>query len=174
MNWSTIEREAYTVLSSLKKIDRRIFGSQIQVVPDQKPTHILTKRTTHMVQKLARWPALQRYVYGLYIPRRATSPVMWLVEGEERWEAPGHTQGFLPLNWSGTEQKRGTALKGWGGVKKEKRKKVNDMAGGARKTINNRAERESYSEDDKRGGRSKLAKERMDGDFARIYESSAN
>ncbi|GFW53303.1 uncharacterized protein TNCV_4075241 [Trichonephila clavipes] len=38
--------------------------------------------------------------------RRATSPVMWLVEGEERWEAPGHTHGFLPLNWSGTEQKR--------------------------------------------------------------------
>ncbi|GFS73837.1 uncharacterized protein TNCV_1458671 [Trichonephila clavipes] len=36
--------------------------------------------------------------------RRAASPLMWLVEGEERWEAPGHPQGFLPLNWGGTEQ----------------------------------------------------------------------
>ncbi|GFT61221.1 uncharacterized protein TNCV_1613751 [Trichonephila clavipes] len=36
--------------------------------------------------------------------RRATSPLVWLVEGEERWEAPDHPQGFLPLNWVGTEQ----------------------------------------------------------------------
>ncbi|GFX41916.1 hypothetical protein TNCV_3677281 [Trichonephila clavipes] len=27
-----------------------------------------------------------------------------LVEGEERWEAPDDPQGFLPLNWGGTEQ----------------------------------------------------------------------
>ncbi|GFS72346.1 uncharacterized protein TNCV_1827471 [Trichonephila clavipes] len=38
--------------------------------------------------------------------RRAASPLVWLVEGEERWEAPDHPQGFLPLNWGGTEQKR--------------------------------------------------------------------
>ncbi|GFY31211.1 hypothetical protein TNCV_751741 [Trichonephila clavipes] len=31
------------------------------------------------------------------------------VEVEERWEAPGHTQGFLPLNWGGTEQNRTAA-----------------------------------------------------------------
>ncbi|GFV01811.1 cullin-4A [Trichonephila clavipes] len=36
--------------------------------------------------------------------RRAASPLVWL--GEERWEAPDHPQGFLPPNWSGTEQKR--------------------------------------------------------------------
>ncbi|GFU78955.1 uncharacterized protein TNCV_307961 [Trichonephila clavipes] len=35
---------------------------------------------------------------------RAASPLVWLVEGDERWEAPGHPQGFLPLNWGGTEQ----------------------------------------------------------------------
>ncbi|GFV25153.1 uncharacterized protein TNCV_592191 [Trichonephila clavipes] len=28
------------------------------------------------------------------------------MEGEERWEAPDHSQGFLSLNWGGTEQKR--------------------------------------------------------------------
>ncbi|GFV32460.1 uncharacterized protein TNCV_1677461 [Trichonephila clavipes] len=43
---------------------------------------------------------------GTLKSRRAASPLMWLVEGEERWEAPGHPQGFLSLNWGGTEQNR--------------------------------------------------------------------
>ncbi|GFT56118.1 uncharacterized protein TNCV_4957571 [Trichonephila clavipes] len=38
--------------------------------------------------------------------RRAASHFVWLVEGEERWEASGHAQGFLPLNWGGIEQNR--------------------------------------------------------------------
>ncbi|GFS76330.1 uncharacterized protein TNCV_4668511 [Trichonephila clavipes] len=38
--------------------------------------------------------------------RRTTSLLMWLMEGEERWETPVHPQGFLPLNWGGTEQNR--------------------------------------------------------------------
>ncbi|GFX21301.1 cullin-4A [Trichonephila clavipes] len=37
--------------------------------------------------------------------RRTASPLVWLVEGEGRWEAPYLPQGFLPLNWSGTELK---------------------------------------------------------------------
>ncbi|GFW96635.1 uncharacterized protein TNCV_2846921 [Trichonephila clavipes] len=36
--------------------------------------------------------------------RQALSPLMWFVEGEEKWKAPDHPQGFLPLNWGGTEQ----------------------------------------------------------------------
>ncbi|GFT79139.1 hypothetical protein TNCV_3094911 [Trichonephila clavipes] len=32
--------------------------------------------------------------------RRTESPLVWLVEG------PDHPQGFLPLNWGGTKQKR--------------------------------------------------------------------
>ncbi|GFS52477.1 uncharacterized protein TNCV_4851491 [Trichonephila clavipes] len=36
--------------------------------------------------------------------RRAASPLVWWVEGEQRWKAPGHALGFLPLNWGGTEQ----------------------------------------------------------------------
>ncbi|GFU86442.1 uncharacterized protein TNCV_1417941 [Trichonephila clavipes] len=35
--------------------------------------------------------------------RRATSPLVRLVEGEERWKAPNHTQGVLPQNWGETE-----------------------------------------------------------------------
>ncbi|GFU92454.1 hypothetical protein TNCV_5018211 [Trichonephila clavipes] len=35
---------------------------------------------------------------GTLNSRRAASPLMWLVEGEERWEAPDHPKGFLPLN----------------------------------------------------------------------------
>ncbi|GFS81121.1 uncharacterized protein TNCV_1223821 [Trichonephila clavipes] len=40
---------------------------------------------------------------GTLNSRRAASPLVWLVEGEERWEAPDHPQGFLPPNWGGTE-----------------------------------------------------------------------
>ncbi|GFV51817.1 uncharacterized protein TNCV_1321731 [Trichonephila clavipes] len=32
---------------------------------------------------------------------RAASSLLWLVEGEERWEAPGHSQSFLLQNWGG-------------------------------------------------------------------------
>ncbi|GFT45491.1 hypothetical protein TNCV_3781311 [Trichonephila clavipes] len=32
--------------------------------------------------------------------------LVWLVEGEEKWEAPGYPQGFLPLNRGGTEKNR--------------------------------------------------------------------
>ncbi|GFX76900.1 hypothetical protein TNCV_3279351 [Trichonephila clavipes] len=61
MNWSTIEREAYAVLSALKKFDCWIFGSQIQVVSDYNPLTFLTKGLPHGT-KLARWAlALQRY-----------------------------------------------------------------------------------------------------------------
>ncbi|GFW56814.1 uncharacterized protein TNCV_160441 [Trichonephila clavipes] len=37
--------------------------------------------------------------------RRAASPLVWLVEGEERWEASDHPQSVLPLNWGGIESK---------------------------------------------------------------------
>ncbi|GFX77387.1 hypothetical protein TNCV_2955851 [Trichonephila clavipes] len=61
MNWSTIEREAYAVLSALKKLDCWIFGSQIQVVSDHNPLIFLTKRLPHGT-KMACWDlALQRY-----------------------------------------------------------------------------------------------------------------
>ncbi|GFU27152.1 uncharacterized protein TNCV_775711 [Trichonephila clavipes] len=43
---------------------------------------------------------------GTLNSRRAANPLVWLVEGEERCEAPDHPQGFLPLNCGGTEQKR--------------------------------------------------------------------
>ncbi|GFX84386.1 hypothetical protein TNCV_4134961 [Trichonephila clavipes] len=37
---------------------------------------------------------------------RASTLLLWLVEGEEMWEAPGHPQGFLSLNEGGTKQNR--------------------------------------------------------------------
>ncbi|GFT75801.1 uncharacterized protein TNCV_851101 [Trichonephila clavipes] len=43
---------------------------------------------------------------GTLNSRRAANPLVWLVEGEEKWEAPGHILGFLPLNWGGTEKNR--------------------------------------------------------------------
>ncbi|GFX88303.1 hypothetical protein TNCV_1705241 [Trichonephila clavipes] len=44
--------------------------------------------------------------WGTLNSRRAANPLVWLVEREERREAPDHFQGFLPLNCGGTEQKR--------------------------------------------------------------------
>ncbi|GFV99399.1 uncharacterized protein TNCV_1513691 [Trichonephila clavipes] len=38
--------------------------------------------------------------------RRAASPLVRLVEREDRWEASDHPQGILPLNWSGIEPNR--------------------------------------------------------------------
>ncbi|GFW78689.1 uncharacterized protein TNCV_4261121 [Trichonephila clavipes] len=35
--------------------------------------------------------------------RRAASPFVRLVEGEEMWEVPDHIQGILLLNWGETE-----------------------------------------------------------------------
>ncbi|GFY25646.1 uncharacterized protein TNCV_2487661 [Trichonephila clavipes] len=43
---------------------------------------------------------------GTLNSRRVANPLVWLVEGEEKWEAPGYPQGSLPLNWGGTEQNR--------------------------------------------------------------------
>ncbi|GFW28335.1 uncharacterized protein TNCV_4640021 [Trichonephila clavipes] len=43
---------------------------------------------------------------GTLNSRRAASPLVRLVEGEERWEAPDHLQGVLPLNWDETELNR--------------------------------------------------------------------
>ncbi|GFW45848.1 uncharacterized protein TNCV_4495681 [Trichonephila clavipes] len=36
----------------------------------------------------------------------AASPLVRLVEGEERWEASDHPQSVLPLNWDGIEPNR--------------------------------------------------------------------
>ncbi|GFT74218.1 uncharacterized protein TNCV_4081391 [Trichonephila clavipes] len=43
---------------------------------------------------------------GTLNSHQAASPLVWLVEEEEKWEVPGHPQGFLPLNWGVTEQIR--------------------------------------------------------------------
>ncbi|GFU23257.1 uncharacterized protein TNCV_2559561 [Trichonephila clavipes] len=40
---------------------------------------------------------------GTLNSRRAASPLVRLVEGKERWEAPDHTQGVLLQNWGETE-----------------------------------------------------------------------
>ncbi|GFX55513.1 uncharacterized protein TNCV_268011 [Trichonephila clavipes] len=43
---------------------------------------------------------------GTLNSRRAASPLVRLVEGEERWEAPDHSQGALPQNWGQNKQNR--------------------------------------------------------------------
>ncbi|GFT82756.1 hypothetical protein TNCV_1784731 [Trichonephila clavipes] len=43
---------------------------------------------------------------GTLNSRRAASPLMRLVEEEERWEPPDHPQGVVPQNWGGTETDR--------------------------------------------------------------------
>ncbi|GFU43567.1 hypothetical protein TNCV_4005951 [Trichonephila clavipes] len=46
------------------------------------------------------WPAFSPDEITLN-SRRAPSPLVRLVEGEERSEAPGHLQGVLSQNWGG-------------------------------------------------------------------------
>ncbi|GFT86482.1 cullin-4A [Trichonephila clavipes] len=40
---------------------------------------------------------------GTLNSRRPASPLVRLMEGEERWEAPDHHQSFLPQNWGETK-----------------------------------------------------------------------
>ncbi|GFU34529.1 transposon Ty3-I Gag-Pol polyprotein [Trichonephila clavipes] len=62
MKWSTIEREAFSVLEALRKFDTWIFGSQIQVVSDHDPLTYLTNSAAPHSAELTRWAlALQRY-----------------------------------------------------------------------------------------------------------------
>ncbi|GFW08568.1 uncharacterized protein TNCV_2775901 [Trichonephila clavipes] len=44
--------------------------------------------------------------WGTLNSRRTASPLVWLVEGEERWEASDHPQSVFPLNWGGTKPNR--------------------------------------------------------------------
>ncbi|GFS91482.1 hypothetical protein TNCV_1139221 [Trichonephila clavipes] len=46
---------------------------------------------------------LIRYRGGTLNSRRAASPLMKFAEGEERWEAPDHTQGVLTQHCVETE-----------------------------------------------------------------------
>ncbi|GFX57109.1 uncharacterized protein TNCV_2963891 [Trichonephila clavipes] len=43
---------------------------------------------------------------GTINSRHAASPLVWLVEGEERWETPDHPSGVLPQNRGGNETNR--------------------------------------------------------------------
>ncbi|GFX35638.1 uncharacterized protein TNCV_4469791 [Trichonephila clavipes] len=43
---------------------------------------------------------------GTLNSRRAVSPLMRWVKGEERWEAPDPSQGVIPQNWGGKELNR--------------------------------------------------------------------
>ncbi|GFT03393.1 hypothetical protein TNCV_2985571 [Trichonephila clavipes] len=40
---------------------------------------------------------------GYFNSRRAACPLVRLVEGKERWEAPEHSKGTLPQNWGEIE-----------------------------------------------------------------------
>ncbi|GFW12063.1 uncharacterized protein TNCV_4531281 [Trichonephila clavipes] len=41
---------------------------------------------------------------GTLYSRRAASPIVRLMEGEERWKVPDHSQGVLTPYWGETEQ----------------------------------------------------------------------
>ncbi|GFX16162.1 uncharacterized protein TNCV_4704181 [Trichonephila clavipes] len=43
---------------------------------------------------------------GTLNSRRAASPLVRLVEGEEKWKASDYPQSILPINWGGIEPNR--------------------------------------------------------------------
>ncbi|GFU55035.1 uncharacterized protein TNCV_425431 [Trichonephila clavipes] len=42
--------------------------------------------------------------WGTLNSPRTANPLVRLVEGEERWKTPDHSQGILPQNWGETER----------------------------------------------------------------------
>ncbi|GFW96007.1 hypothetical protein TNCV_957221 [Trichonephila clavipes] len=58
------------------------------------------------------------------VGRRAASPLVRLVEGEERWEAPGHTQGVLLQNFGEIEQNRTVTCMGLKAKANDRRKNL--------------------------------------------------
>ncbi|GBN66454.1 Retrovirus-related Pol polyprotein from transposon opus, partial [Araneus ventricosus] len=59
--WSTIEREAYAIVWSLKKFETLVFGSEIELYTDHNPLSYLTKCAPQSA-RLQRWVfALQKY-----------------------------------------------------------------------------------------------------------------
>ena len=55
------EREAYSVLTALRKFDTWLFGAEVEIISDHNPLMYLIKAMPHGA-KLARWSqALQRY-----------------------------------------------------------------------------------------------------------------
>ena len=58
--WSTIEKEEFCILESLKKSDTWTFGAEVQIISDLNPLFYLTKSARHGA-KLSRWAlALKR------------------------------------------------------------------------------------------------------------------
>ncbi|GFW81773.1 uncharacterized protein TNCV_2884471 [Trichonephila clavipes] len=79
------------------RVERHVKSSKAQKSSRCPGVELLTKRSASSV--------LSRHG-GTLNSRRAASPLVRLVEGEERWEAPDHFQGVLPLNWGETELNR--------------------------------------------------------------------
>ncbi|GFV59951.1 uncharacterized protein TNCV_922291 [Trichonephila clavipes] len=72
---------------------------------------VTTQRYVHDILQPHVLPLMQQRLPGATrkcsaTRRRAASPLVRLVEGEERWETPNHPQGVLPLNWGETEPNR--------------------------------------------------------------------
>lgn len=64
-NWATIEKEAYAVLFGLKKFDKWLHGTTVEIVTDHNPLRYLSE-TTPRSPKLTRWAlALQRWSYKI-------------------------------------------------------------------------------------------------------------
>ncbi|GFV64097.1 putative transposable element [Trichonephila clavipes] len=59
-----------------------------------------------VIAQPVKWLATLPAGSGTLNIRQASSPFGRLVEGEERWETPGHPQGFSYYIWGGTEQNR--------------------------------------------------------------------
>ncbi|GFX96706.1 hypothetical protein TNCV_244931 [Trichonephila clavipes] len=49
---------------------------------------------------------LHHSLRGTLNSRRAASPLVRLLEWEDKWETPDHIQDVLPQNWGGTEKNR--------------------------------------------------------------------
>ncbi|GFW43094.1 hypothetical protein TNCV_1474891 [Trichonephila clavipes] len=78
-----------------------------RVIPETEVTRRLAKHRYSQL-RIAPNPRIihPKITRGFYSPisEAVEPPLVKLVEGEERWEAPDYPQGVLPRYWGGTEQ----------------------------------------------------------------------
>ncbi|GFU67590.1 hypothetical protein TNCV_1643391 [Trichonephila clavipes] len=70
-----------------------------------KRTSVSCLPSVIVVSELCGFIAFIAFVAGGTLnSHRVASPLVKLVEGEEKWKVPDHLQSVLPQNWGGTEQ----------------------------------------------------------------------
>ncbi|GFU14229.1 hypothetical protein TNCV_3579061 [Trichonephila clavipes] len=90
MQLESVQIEVQKVINLETDID------DIQELPDTHNQELKIHKLTEIQEQEQDFEKLESL-------HRAASPLVRLMEGEARWEAPDHPQGVFPQNWDGNE-----------------------------------------------------------------------